>query len=546
MRKVVKNYNFCDFELKVEEPNLSKTKLSVNSFANVDVYTKSIKPVSGFVDLTSSIFVGEIERIFASENFSNFADNITSEIISDAASKMLDGFENQDLLNSLIYLTAYDYFDDTHKKYKTIYFGIDKEFKLYKLLIASRYNSESNEISENGEISDKLSLELQAIFQDIVFSFLPKVFEKNGKIYFYEKHEKFLYFEKDLDPVIVSSFASILSSCDLFNQTFFIAESEPYKLFYTDKSDPENISSDLSLYEFVETDTSLGRVLKVISYKGSIFVVSDYGVSKLVTSDDKFYLTANCFLKSKISAESIFEINDYIIFVAGSKCYLFDGNEFEEIFSSEMQSIATKKSSVQELDEIETNIFTEKSQGDNLKAIVFDNRFFMLANCSYYFDKAYVASSGSEASSVEKQKMLIEFDIGSKKARFYSVSGAFDFYVIRSINSYKLVIAGESGGEKFLKEKCDNFGRLETRFVKFNSICFDDNAEKIITQIKTISSGQFTLKITSENGTKVLPVSGNLNVSALGLSGYSFDIEIYSNTDFLIKSILFSVQTITE
>ena len=84
------------------------------------------------------------------------------------------------------------------------------------------------------------------------------------------------------------------------------------------------------------------------------------------------------------------------------------------------------------------------------------------------------------------------------------------------------------------------------KYVKFNTICFDDNASKVLSEIKTVSSGNFVIKITSEIGQRVFDVSGALCVSSLGLRGYGFDIEVFSDDDFILKSILFKIQTISE
>ena len=465
MREVNKLYNFCNFNLKIKEPNLSKNELSAQSFQNVDLYSSSIKTVGGFQGLFQEIFLNN--------------ESINNEIV-----------------NSFIYITTYDYYDSEVFNYKTIYFCIDKNYSLFKVT----YENDS----------------FILVDLNINFTQLPEVFTYAGKIYFYQKNEKFIYFENNQDAVVVSSFADFESYVNYYENSYFISSSEPYKVFYTEKTDIENLSDDLSVYSEILAESSGGRVLKLVSLKNNLYVVSQYAISKVVIDGDDYYLSTNCFIKSKIDEKNIFEINDYLMFFAGGKCFLFDGNEFEEIFSSETKLIQS---------------------GEKITGLVFDNKYYALARLNGDLDKS-----------------LLEFDIGKKKVRIFHISNAVSMYKIKSISCYKLVIVTEEDSvtngvtdkKYFLFEKCDGGQIFGNRFVKFNSICFDDTIEKKISDIKTVSSGTFTIKISSENGSKLIPVSGNLHVRNLGLSGYGFDIEIYSEDDFDIKSILFKVQTITE
>ena len=51
MKDVIKFYNFCNFNLKVASPCLSKNDLSVLKFSNVDVYSNSICSTYGFENI---------------------------------------------------------------------------------------------------------------------------------------------------------------------------------------------------------------------------------------------------------------------------------------------------------------------------------------------------------------------------------------------------------------------------------------------------------------------------------------------------------------
>jgi len=81
------------------------------------------------------------------------------------------------------------------------------------------------------------------------------------------------------------------------------------------------------------------------------------------------------------------------------------------------------------------------------------------------------------------------------------------------------------------------------KYIKFNKITFDDNLLKSIMNLKIISEGNYFIKISSEISQKLITVNGNLNIANLGISGYAFDIEIYSENYFKLKSMIFSIQT---
>ena len=465
MKEIVKNYNFCNLNLDIQDNCVNKNNLSIKEFVNISLEGNTIKPTNRFDDLFKDILGDNIYQIFINKY--------------------------GDLIGNFIYLTSFDYYDLEISDYKSVYFLIDNELNLYKF----QFNS-NDILLENTSIT---------------FNKMPIIFTNNGKIYFYSKNDIFLYFEKNDLIILITDSANLVSFCNYQDKLFFTPDNDINSVYYNDRIDIENIGNDLSFYNKFKVNSTYGKILKIINFKNNLYIIQQYAVSRVWIVSGNYYIYCNCSINAKIIASTIGEFNDYLVFYTTAGLYLFDGNEIKKIFSN-----ITKK--------INPNY-------DNINAVVFNNKYYLLS-------PMLVSNCYKNA--------LIEFDIFNLKSSINIIGNVKNIYTIQTIIDYNLVAVCENENIFSLLKLSHTFLNENSKYVKFNKITFDDNISKNITRIKTISTGDFYLKISSETTQKIIKVTGDLNISAIGISGFSFDIEIYSDSFFEIKSILFSIQTISE
>jgi hypothetical protein len=461
MKQNLKNFNFYNFNLKQESPCVNKNEFSALEHYNLKLNSQVIKPVLNFKDFLKSHFSANIiETIF--ENYPEYKNKFTS-----------------------VYL--YEYFDDYTNMDKTLIFALDDDCELYEI-----------------------SLDNNQIFSlNIEFESEPVVFQNNEKIYFYSKNDKFIYFYKSDSYISVSNFIDLQDYVNYQNKLFFATRDNPFTLFYTEKIDIEDIDESLSLYENVSLSNSDGKILKIIYFKGSIFVIQQYAISKLSGTEGNYYFSSNCTINSRIFEGTIGKVNDYIIFYTTSGLYLFDGNEIKQIFNSVIDGF-----------KVDANL---------AKALVFNNKYYFLTS---------VFANGSE------RKIVAEFDVYTNTCNNYYLAGLENISLIATLDCYELVLLTKVEDKYYTYIFDENNLSKNGYYLKTNNICFDEAKLKSISAVKIICDGEFNLKISSEKSNKILSVSGNTEIDNLGLSGCLFNIEIYGNEDFELDSMIFSVESI--
>lgn len=391
------------------------------------------------------------------------------------------------LINSFILIKSYEYYDENLNQLKSILFALSSSYELYEIS-TSDYSITSF---------------------DIIFTKKPIIFENNQKIYFFAENDKFIYFDRNNIPIQVTNFINLESFCDFQGKSYFVISENPFSIYYGDAMEIENIDETTLSYESITVNANYGKILKVLKFKSYLYVIQQYAISKLAGNEENYYFNSNCTIGSKIYYSSIAMINDYVIFFASSGLYLFDGNEIKQIFLP-----ITKKIHA----------------GEDIKGFIYNNKYYLYSS---------IELEG------EQKKVLIEFDVLQSKSSIIFYPNLIDCYCDLGLINYSLLLVTNSDSV-YKINTLDSFSyNLERKYLKFNPLCFDDNIQKCISQIKIYSTGTFFLKIETESTSKIFKITDKISLNNLAISGYCFDIEIWSNDYFELKSIIFSVENIT-
>lgn len=129
-------------------------------------------------------------------------------------------------------------------------------------------------------------------------------------------------------PEVVVDAPKIVSSVIHKERCFAVVQNDPHTLWFSDDLDPTNWSVGLNDGGFIKMADGRGRLLKLVSYGGYLYIFRERGISRLTANGSQadFYLTHLFVSSGKILEDTITLCGDRIIFVATDGVYAFDGS----------------------------------------------------------------------------------------------------------------------------------------------------------------------------------------------------------------------------
>ncbi len=461
MKQLKKNFLFSNFDPQLSNKKVLKSDLKIENIYNLKADRGIIEPVFNF----SNFFKDALKEEFY-EQFLN---------------------SNQAILNKIIYVTIYEFENLETKQIDKRLFAIDNNFYLY-------------ELNFNNYLFNSLS---------IYFSEFPKILKTNGKLYFYNDSENFVLIDCMHSAVCLTDVPNFTNFANSGTQTFFTIENENTKLYFTELTELENLSTEFENYEYINLNSDGGKILKILLYKDNLYVIQQYSISKVYITTKLIRLQLSCTIASKIFDDTICQIDDYIVFCSSAGLFLFDGNDTKPIFKNVCANFV----------------------GNNFISCAYNNNYYL--GCKMYVNEV-------------AENILAEFNIENNLCNFFSIGKITKLYSIQTYNNYELLaICKENENYKILR--LNNKQLISgSEYLKFNKLTFDDNHTKILNSIKLSCFGNFELKITSDIESIVLKSAEKFEVGNIGLKGHIFEIEILSEDAFYIESIFIEILSVEE
>jgi len=117
------------------------------------------------------------------------------------------------------------------------------------------------------------------------------------------------------------------------DRVFAVLKLDEYKLYFSDDFDPQNWQISLKEGGYVAFDTEMGKVIKVLSYAGHVYLFFEHGVMRLTAYNlqtefrlQKLYLSPGTIYKNTIAV-----CGDKIMFAASDGVFLFDGVQIKKV-----------------------------------------------------------------------------------------------------------------------------------------------------------------------------------------------------------------------
>lgn len=461
MKQTKKNYIFSNFDPQISNKKVLKSDLKIENIYNLKVDRGIIEPVHNFTD-------------FFKDNFSK--DNYQTFLSC-----------NQAFIAHILYVTVYEYENPENKTIDKRIFVIDDNYYLFEL----------NNITFS---FDSLSIN---------FKEFPKILNANGKLYFYNKNEYFVMIDCNHSPVLLADIPNLTDFANTSAFTYFAVKDENLKLYYTELTDIENLTDELENYDYISVNPNGGKILKLLTYKDSLYIVQQYTISKIYTNSKISAPQISCEISSQIFENTICFHDDCIVFFSSAGLFLFDGNDIKPIFKNLTNNIC----------------------GEKFIATSYNNLYFL--TCDLYINES-------------SENVLISFDIENNTSNIFKFGDITNLYVIQTFNVYELIVVTNSNSEIQILKLNKTQLTKNSKYLKFNKITFDDMYLKVLNTLKFSSHGNFQIKISSDQGYLIFDATDNFEVGNIGLKGHIFELEISSENSFYIETIYAEVLSVEE
>lgn len=294
--------------------------------------------------------------------------------------------------------------------------------------------------------------------------------------------------------------APTVSSMCVHGERLFLTDgAENNSLWFSDDFDPTNWNISLSEAGFIDMSGFRGRLLKVISFGGYLYVFRSYGITRVTAyGDQNGFSVSDLYVSSgKIYENSVTVCGDCVLFFASDGLYRFDG-------------LSAKRISDPYRDFIDFSF-------DAVKGVYFNGRAYFIMRMKFEDENAVC---------------LLRLD-PKNYADYYFVRGAeiSDMVVIGGENSYKLCLLSSDGRLSELADTATAYGVPLTKAWLGKLGDFGLPAKrKLLEKLSLYSDGDINVVVTADDRKYAYAVAGKPCKSELRplVTGDRFSVKITS------------------
>ena len=294
----------------------------------------------------------------------------------------------------------------------------------------------------------------------------------------------------------------ITSMCIHNERLFATTEGSQTELWFSKTFDPTNWNVTLDEAGFIDFRSSHGRLLKVVSFNGYLYVFSNYGIYRVSAYGDQTEMYADSiFVNSgRIYGNTVTECGKYVIYLAEDGFYRFDGVSSVKILSA--------------IDPFIDGLDNEESVS------------------AYYNGKLYVSINAKLDEYV--RRTLLVYDV---------ITG--EFYFAKGLNIYELAKLNGNRYSKLLLLDQGNINFCQLNYsTRYFSLSLEKEwtsypndygieGEKTFSSIKLYTKTPITVTVSSERDVKTVNFEGKAyrQSKTVGLKGTTFSVKISTKSE---------------
>ena len=142
-----------------------------------------------------------------------------------------------------------------------------------------------------------------------------------------------LFFLRDFTMESLS-FGEVFSSLAVHNdRVFAVLALDEYKLYFSDDFNPSNWNVSLREGGYLDFGTDLGRIVKLVSFGGQLYIFFEHGIMRLSAYNDQteFHLSRLYLSVGTISKGSVTICGDRMMFASTEGIFEFDGLSVKKV-----------------------------------------------------------------------------------------------------------------------------------------------------------------------------------------------------------------------
>ncbi|MBR2391678.1 MAG: hypothetical protein IKB06_04225 [Clostridia bacterium] len=216
---------------------------------------------------------------------------------------------NKSFLESVIFVSIYDYFNHETNKIESRLFVVDSTFNLFEFF-------EEENLFHNHKIQ---------------FESIPKIFQYKECLYFTVQNDKTVVIEGNAEPMQTTPAITISLFVEFNDYLFFCSSNNFSQVFYTESTDLYNISQDLSIYDSFDINPVYGKILNLCHMHNRLYIFQEFAITEIDKNSSAFYEQKKILLTFKIFPNTIKSFSDEILFLSQNGLFSFNGNNIDKI-----------------------------------------------------------------------------------------------------------------------------------------------------------------------------------------------------------------------
>ncbi|MEG1499856.1 MAG: hypothetical protein RR400_02165 [Clostridia bacterium] len=312
----------------------------------------------------------------------------------------------------------------------------------------------------------------------------------NDVMIFTSPQDDLVVFDPTNGIKIVSTAPKIVSMCIHYERLFAIVEGERNEIRFSDDLDPTNWTISPTAGGFITFADGLGRLSKVVSFADYVYVIREYGISRISAyGDQNDFSVSNVFSSSgKIYGESAQVCGNKILFLSKSGIHVFDGISARKI-------------------ELNLDSLFDGVRNDFACSAYFDNKYYIALKLEFNDGEKIGCEIGDF-----KNNALLEYDLSNgainilRGVDISSLSGVEEGIVSKLIATFGSQFCGKIG--ELTKDGCV-FGAPLKKVWKspFSNLGYP-SSKKIVKEIEICSKFDCKVKVKTDKTEKIFCLTG--------------------------------------